>query len=167
MHVKHDLEKRWLEKIKLPPEKRDRSKYHNFHQDHGQNTKSCYKIKWQIKILLQQRLSCQFILDHDTYGLRRHEDLRKEEGWKRDKQTLLPPPPPHGEIRTIADSFKASGTSSSAGKAYSREAYKHHVYLAEFPYRKKPKVIELPITFIEEAIEGVVLSHNDALVATI
>ena len=53
MQIKDDLSLKWLEKMKGDLNKRNKSKYYRFHQDHGHDTDKCYDLKQQIEVLIK------------------------------------------------------------------------------------------------------------------
>lgn len=67
MQITNETSLRWPAKMKILPERRSSDKYCDFHQDHGQTTEACYKLRQQIELLLSQRKLRQFILDNGTF----------------------------------------------------------------------------------------------------
>lgn len=53
LYINDDLSIKWPERIRAPPEKRNRDKYYRFHQDHGHETNDCFDLKEQIEALIQ------------------------------------------------------------------------------------------------------------------
>jgi len=51
------------EPLKTEPGKRNRSKYCEFHKDHGHSTSECFHLKRQIEALIQQGELKEFVLD--------------------------------------------------------------------------------------------------------
>ena len=50
-----------LNKLKSPPEKRDREKYCRFHRDHGHNTKDYFRLKIAIEKLIKRGHLAEFV----------------------------------------------------------------------------------------------------------
>uniref|UniRef100_A0A2N9EWZ5 Integrase catalytic domain-containing protein n=1 Tax=Fagus sylvatica TaxID=28930 RepID=A0A2N9EWZ5_FAGSY len=72
--------------------------------------------------------------------------------------------PPLREIHVITGGMAAGGTSHSSQKVYARQI--HNVLVTQ-KTDKKPRLEDLPITFIEEDARKVFHSHDDALVVTL
>ncbi|XP_022883442.1 uncharacterized protein LOC111400251 [Olea europaea var. sylvestris] len=64
MEIKDMKELKWPSRMKLPPDPRDRSKYCEFHRDHGHTTKDCQALQREIEALIKRRLLRNYI-GHD------------------------------------------------------------------------------------------------------
>ena len=51
-------------KMKSPPEKRDREKYYRFHRDHGHNTEDCFRLKMAIEKLIERGHLADFVANN-------------------------------------------------------------------------------------------------------
>ena len=106
MQIKDCPSLKWPKKMKGDPSKRNKSKYCQFHRDHGHNTDECYDLKQQIEVLIKQgKLKNFFGGDHKDERLPlkgKAEELVRQ---------------PLGEIRVIVGGTPI-GSSSKAKKTY-------------------------------------------------
>ena len=97
--------------MKMDPNKRDMTKYCDFHRDHGHRTDDCIQLKKEIEFLIRCGHLRRYVAPED---------------WNR-----APPPPPRqptpaqyqqppGEINVISRGLADGGESISAKKAYLR-----------------------------------------------
>ena len=54
MEIKDLKELKWPPRLRAPPEARDKSKYCDFHQDHGHTTEVCFALKREIEGLIKR-----------------------------------------------------------------------------------------------------------------
>ncbi|XP_022894052.1 uncharacterized protein LOC111408537 [Olea europaea var. sylvestris] len=89
MEVKDMKELKWPSRMKSPPDTRDRSKYCEFHRDHGHTTKDCHALQQEIEGLIKRRFLKNYI-GHDKRP-RNDRDNRKEPGAGSSANPLLEP----------------------------------------------------------------------------
>ncbi|XP_057775189.1 uncharacterized protein LOC130994173 [Salvia miltiorrhiza] len=109
---------RWLEKMRAPPDQRDRSKWCDFHSDHGHHTDVCIALRLEVANLLKKG----HLTDHLTdKGRQTLQQARKRTEKHRDD---APPSPPHHEItvNVIFGGSEVSGVTHSAAKRHTRQA---------------------------------------------
>ncbi|GFZ16906.1 hypothetical protein Acr_26g0001760 [Actinidia rufa] len=108
--IKHEEFVKWPEKIKTDPRKRNRSKYCEFHRDHGHNTEDCFQLKEQIADLIKRGYLRKYVADHPPSNSpeRRYGDNR----------------PTTGNIQTIHGGFRSGGCSTSSRKRHARSAFR-------------------------------------------
>lgn len=140
MQIKQEPGLKWPPKLRTP-QRRDRTQYCEFQEDHDHTTDDCLELKRQIEYLLQEGKLRRFILEHGAPHLGR----ARKQGWGRspqrdhptttDQEVLdnvpLPPPPHRGEVRTIMGGPCLKGHSKRAQKHYMHEAQHQQVFLAE------------------------------------
>jgi hypothetical protein len=59
--IKGDLAFRWPPKMKTDPFKRDRSKFCEYHADHGHSTEDCMSLHREIKTFIQNGKLVRFL----------------------------------------------------------------------------------------------------------
>ena len=52
IQIRNDPSLQWPKPISIPVERRDKSKYCRFHQDHGHHTNECRHLKDQVETLI-------------------------------------------------------------------------------------------------------------------
>ena len=52
IQIRDDPSLQWLKPISIPAERRDKSKYCRFYQDHGHHTNECRHLKDQVETLI-------------------------------------------------------------------------------------------------------------------
>ena len=129
--------------MKTDPAKRDSTKYHEFHRDHGHRTDDCIKLRKEIEYLIL------------------HGHLRRFVASKGRDQA--PPPLPRqpaptqhqqplGEIHVISGGFSRGGESSSARKAHLRSIRSGETL--EIQVVSKLPRLDTTITFSDSDMEG-------------
>ncbi|XP_022854630.1 uncharacterized protein LOC111375941 [Olea europaea var. sylvestris] len=54
MEIKDSKELKWPPRLRSPPNTRDKSKYCNFHRDHGHTTEDCFSLKRDIEAFIKK-----------------------------------------------------------------------------------------------------------------
>ncbi|XP_022883201.1 uncharacterized protein LOC111399955 [Olea europaea var. sylvestris] len=78
MEIKDMKELKWPSRMKSSPDTRDRSKYCEFHRDHGHTTEDCQALQQEIEALIKKGLLRKYIC-HDKRP-RKDRDNQKELG---------------------------------------------------------------------------------------
>jgi hypothetical protein len=140
--IKGDLAFRWPQKMKADPFKRDRSKFCEYHADHGHLTEDCISLHREIEVFLQNGKLVRFLAQERTReanqqgrreGLGRAEPRyqgeaprtgqRDREEGQRNVREEQQPHPNHEvvwEIHTIFGGITGGRESNSARKTYAR-----------------------------------------------
>ncbi|GFZ09950.1 hypothetical protein Acr_21g0005490 [Actinidia rufa] len=150
--IKHKEFVKWAGKIKTDPQKRNRNKYCEFHQDHGHNTEDCFQLKEQIFDLIKRGYLRKYVVDRPPPNSpeRRYGDNR----------------PTAGNIQTIHGGFGSGGCSTSSRKRHARSALRladEEVYNLSSSHVGNQALI----TFSNDDLRGLHLPHDDALVTTV
>ena len=154
MQIRDDPSLQWPKPISTLVERRDKSKYCRFHQDHGHYTDECRHLKDQVETLIRQGKLQKYVKKMDPYRYQ----------WKEDQdrtQEIKDTNPPTGEIKTISGGITAGGTLKSLKKAQGREINSVHSWLLPM---KMPRNDELDIVFLERDGRGIRQPHDDPLV---
>jgi hypothetical protein len=61
--IKGDLAFRWPQKMKTEPFKRDRSKFYEYHADHGHLTEDCISLHREIEVFIQNGRLVRFLAE--------------------------------------------------------------------------------------------------------
>ncbi|XP_022851020.1 uncharacterized protein LOC111372837 [Olea europaea var. sylvestris] len=126
---------------------RDRSKYCDFHRDHGHTTEDCLALKRKIEALIKRGFLGSYV-SNDKRPRNNQNGDKGSEG-RGNKQ------PTTGTINIIFEGMTSGGDSSNGRKQYARQ----------------PPIISRSdlgctedITFGTEDLEGITFPHDDALV---
>jgi len=154
MQIRDDPSLQWLKPISTPAERKDKSKYYRFCQDHRHRTDECRHLKDQVETLIWQGKLQKYVrkMELDRYQRKDDKDRNQEVGDSKH---------PTGEIKTISGGLTASGTLKSLKKAHRREINSIHSWV---PPMKMPKNDELDIVFSERDGRGIKQPHDDPLV---
>jgi hypothetical protein len=185
--IKGDPAFRWPPKMKADPFKRDRSKFCEYHADHGHLTEDCISLRREIEVFIQNGKLVRFLAQERgreannqgrREGLGQAERYReeaprrgrrdREEGQRNVREEHQPHPNQEmvREIHTISGGIAGGGESNSARKAYARSMQGQEVYSLHRP-SKTAKTEPVVLSFSEEDAWGVVMPHDDALVVTL
>ncbi|XP_022888964.1 uncharacterized protein LOC111404383 [Olea europaea var. sylvestris] len=147
MEVKDMKELKWHSRMKSSPDTRDRSKYCEFHRDHGHTTEDCHALQREIEALINRGFLKNYI-GHDKRP-RNDRDNRKEPGAGSSAQPIV------GTINIIVGSIASDEDTSSGRKQYARQH-------AHIPRESSDEVRD--ITFGARDLEGISYPYDDALV---
>jgi hypothetical protein len=173
--------------MKADPFKRDRSKFCEYHSDHGHLTEDCVSLRREIEVFIQNEKLVRFLAQERGRGANnqgRREGLGQAERHREDaprrgqrdreegQRNVWEEHQPHPnqemvrEIHTISDGIVRGGESNSARKAYARSMQGQEVYSLHRP-PKSTKTEPVVLSFSEEDARGVVMPYDDALVVTL
>ncbi|XP_022897738.1 uncharacterized protein LOC111411438 [Olea europaea var. sylvestris] len=127
---------------------RDRSKYCEFHRDHGHTTEDCQVLWREIEVLIKRGFLRNYI-GHDKLLPRNNRDYWKEPGAGSSAQPTV------GTINIIIEGIASGGDKSSRRKQYARQ----HARTSKESHDKLKD-----ITFGARDLEIVSYPHDDALV---
>ena len=119
MQIRGDPSLQWPKPISTLVERRDKSKYWRFHQDHGHRTDECRQLKNQVETLIRQGKLQKYVKKTEPYRYQRKDDQDRTLVARDSK-------PPTGEIKTISRGLTASGMLKSLKKAKGRETNSVH-----------------------------------------
>ena len=155
------------EPMRTDPDKRDRTKYCQFHNDHGHLTSDCIHLKRQIEALIQQGELKEFV----NRVIDDRQNAPRLPAARNNNLPALPAPQQRNlqEIRTIFGGLETGNIArerkSYAGKARDVQRV-HYVNMAEH-VAKFSRVENVAITFTGEKADRVLHPHNDALVVSL
>jgi hypothetical protein len=174
--------------MKTDPFKRDRSKFCEYHADHGHSTEDCISLRREIEAFIQNGRLVRFLVEERNReanrrgppegvreGLERAEPRRRDEAPRearcnQERIEIREEPLPNQEvvreIHTIVGGIAGGGDSNSARKAYARSLKGQEVYSLHRP-SKAVRTDSVVLCFSEEDAQGVVIPHDDALVVTL
>ncbi|XP_021717652.1 uncharacterized protein LOC110685433 [Chenopodium quinoa] len=140
---------KWPRKSDRPREKKDPSRWCDFHSDIGHTTDECVALRKEVAYLLKKGYLKELL-----------SDKSKASGRERESKQGGPPPPPPiiKTICFISGGSEVCGLTYSAAKRHAKESNKD-----QSDKRKKSK-IDIPIMFEEsDVVEG----HHDGLVISL
>jgi hypothetical protein len=174
--------------MKTDPFKRDRSKFCEYHADHGHSTEDCISLRREIEAFIQNGRLVRFLVEERNLeanrrgppegvreGLERAEPRRRDEAPRKLGVTKNEERFGKNPSRTrksferstpIAGGIAGGGDSNSARKAYARSLKGQEVYSLHRP-SKAARTDSVVLSFSEEDARGVVMPHDDALVVTL
>ncbi|XP_021714877.1 uncharacterized protein LOC110682839 [Chenopodium quinoa] len=139
----------WPRKSDRPGEKKDPSRWCDFHSDIGHTTDECVALRKEVAYLLKKGYLKELLSDRS-----------KAPGKERESKQGGPPPPPPivKTICFISGGSEVCGLTYSAAKRHAKESNKDQ------PDRREKSKVDIPIMFEEsDAIEG----HHDSLVISL
>ena len=109
---------RWLGKMVAPNDKRDASKWCDFHGNHKYKTEDCIALKLEVAELLKHGHLKVLLTDKGKSTLQ-----HKEQQNQVDREVKQPEPPQHTKtVNIISRGSEVNGVSHSAAKRHSRSA---------------------------------------------
>ncbi|XP_059454999.1 uncharacterized protein LOC132185214 [Corylus avellana] len=179
MEVKKDPSFRWPGRMKCPPQNRSTQKFCEYHNDHGHQIEDCISLRFDIENFLRNGKLLNFLAEENGKGKnpqdgqgqwsgqnndrsRNQRQRCDEPRVSQDKQQSPRNQANIGEIRTISGGLASGGESSSARKAYVKQARMEEIFVLEKPskiQKQEPSIL----TFSEEDAKEVSMPHDDAL----
>ncbi|XP_021747724.1 uncharacterized protein LOC110713583 [Chenopodium quinoa] len=139
----------WPRKNDRPVEKKDPSRWCDFHSDIGHTTDECVALRKEVAYLLKKGYLKELLSDRS-----------KASGKERESKQGGPPPPPP-IVKTICF---ISGGSEVCGLTYSAVKWDAKKSNKDQPDKKEKSKIDIPIMFEEsDVVEG----HHDGLVISL
>ncbi|XP_074309203.1 uncharacterized protein LOC141643792 [Silene latifolia] len=140
---------RWPRKSDNPNQRKDHTKWCEFHMDMGHTTEDCFTLRKKVAYLLK----AGYLKDLIKARGRIEETSKNNQEQKQERN--LPPPPPLYEVKFINGGSESCGLTSSAAKKITRT-----------PQTKSPcKPDNIPpITFSDCDLVGIIDVHHDGLV---
>ncbi|XP_038698571.1 uncharacterized protein LOC119996119 [Tripterygium wilfordii] len=144
----------WPSKMRSPADRRDSSKWCDFHQDHGHTTRDCRGLHDEVIELLNRGHLKDMLTAKGKETMARRID-----------RELTPPthPKPKGSVGVIIGGSEISGISHSAAKRNARKAVN--------PILRSTELVVPPsgqmISFIDDEATQLLNPHHDALVISI
>ncbi|XP_059455078.1 uncharacterized protein LOC132185303 [Corylus avellana] len=187
MEGKKDPSFRWPRKIKALPQNRTTQKFCEYHNDHEHYTEDCISLRFEIEKLLRNGKLLKFVAEEkgreknpqgrqshrsgpnsgpNNNNLHNQRQKRDEPRIPQNNQQSPQNQTVVGEIRTIAGGLAGGGESSSARKAYIKQARIEEVFSLEKPskvQKQEPNVL----TFSEEDAKEISTPHDNVLVITL
>ncbi|XP_022897815.1 uncharacterized protein LOC111411523 [Olea europaea var. sylvestris] len=108
MEIKDSRELKWPPRLRSLPDTRDKSKYYDFHRDHGHTTEDCLALKWEIEALIRRGFLSSYI--NNDKCPRNNQNGGKGPEDRGNKQ------PTAGTINIIIGGTASGGDSSSGRK---------------------------------------------------
>ncbi|XP_022888990.1 uncharacterized protein LOC111404411 [Olea europaea var. sylvestris] len=147
MEIKDSRELKWPPRLWSLSDTRDKSKYCDFHRDHGHTTEDCLALKREIEALIRRGFLSSYI-NNDKRPRNNQNGGKGLEDRENKKPTA-------STINIIVGGPASGGDSSSGRKQYARQ----------------PPIISTPdlgrtedLTIGMDDLEGIALPHDDAFV---
>ncbi|XP_059434509.1 uncharacterized protein LOC132167523 [Corylus avellana] len=167
MEIRRDLAFRWPNKLWGDPRKRDRTKFCEYHNDHGHLTEDCVTLRQEIETFIRNGRLVRFLAGESNRDAIHQQPLlldanrdvgRQELRCDRDNDPRVDSRAPRdqgvvGEIHTIFGGIVGGGQSNSARKAYARKMQTEEVLSVQRPSKVAWKD-SMILSFSEEDARG-------------
>ncbi|XP_059434412.1 uncharacterized protein LOC132167447 [Corylus avellana] len=148
MEIRRDPAFRWPSKLWGDLRKRDRTKFYEYHNDHGHLTEDCITLRQAIETFIRNGRLVRFL------GGERNRDVVHQQPLLLDAN------------RGAGGGIAGGGQSNSAKKAYARKTQTEEVLTVQRP-SKVPRKDSMTLSFSEEDARGVMQPHDDPLVVIV
>ncbi|XP_022888909.1 uncharacterized protein LOC111404317 [Olea europaea var. sylvestris] len=150
MEIKDSKELKWPPKLRSPPDTRDKSKYCDFHRNHGHTMEDCFALKRKIEALLEWGFLGSYV-SNDKHPRNNQNRDKCPEGWGNKQPTV-------GIINIIVEGIalggiQVAGVNNMPGSLQSS--------------RNQISDLQRTSFFGTRDLEGIAFPHNDALVISV
>ncbi|XP_062104496.1 uncharacterized protein LOC133815702 [Humulus lupulus] len=150
---------RWPEKMKAPTDKWDRSKWCEFHSDHGHLTDECIALRLEVNELLKRGHLTNYLSEKGRLTI----EGKKNREPRSQKSPTPDRPPTKKVVNCITGGSEVSGITYSAAKRHARSTTSGEV-LHSTNTNIDPNLV---ISFTSTEATDLLNPHHDALVISI